>query len=94
MSEADKERLLFHPETGQWAGYKHPYGFKVGLQSLCNAHHQRHRAVKDGIEQFNWYSREWQDHSYVPDCIRPFMDEIQAFSEVGQPVQYYTTADR
>jgi isopenicillin N synthase-like dioxygenase len=39
--------------------------------------------VKDGIEQFNWYSREWQDHDYVPDCIRPFMDEIQAFSEVS-----------
>lgn len=45
---------------------------------------QRHRAVRDGIEQFNWYSREWQDHSYVPECIRPFMDEIQAFSEVSQ----------
>jgi len=34
MSEEDKQRLLFHPETGQWAGYKHPYGFKVrGLLS-------------------------------------------------------------
>jgi hypothetical protein len=86
MSDEDKERLLFHPETGQWAGYKHPFGFKVGSTQVVGSKliRQRHRAVRDGIEQFNWYSREWQDHSYVPDCIRPFMDEIQAFSEVHQ----------
>ena len=29
ISEEDKERLLFNPETGVWSGYKHPYGFKV-----------------------------------------------------------------
>ncbi len=29
ISEEDKERLLFSPETGVWSGYKHPYGFKV-----------------------------------------------------------------
>lgn len=29
ISEEDKERLLFDPETGVWSGYKHPYGFKV-----------------------------------------------------------------
>lgn len=29
ITEEDKERLLFHPETGVWSGYKHPYGFKV-----------------------------------------------------------------
>jgi isopenicillin N synthase-like dioxygenase len=29
ISEEDKERLLFNPETGAWSGYKHPYGFKV-----------------------------------------------------------------
>ncbi|RSH82334.1 uncharacterized protein EHS24_007301 [Apiotrichum porosum] len=28
ISEEDKERLLFHPDTGRWAGYKHPFGFK------------------------------------------------------------------
>ncbi|KAL6230644.1 hypothetical protein BDW75DRAFT_234248 [Aspergillus navahoensis] len=28
ISEEDKERLLFDPETGRWSGYKHPYGFK------------------------------------------------------------------
>lgn len=29
ISEEDRERLLFSPETGVWSGYKHPYGFKV-----------------------------------------------------------------
>lgn len=31
ISEEDRERLLFSPETGVWSGYKHPYGFKVRL---------------------------------------------------------------
>jgi hypothetical protein len=31
MSEEDKQRLLFNPETGRWSGYKHPYGFKVNI---------------------------------------------------------------
>lgn len=36
ISDEDKERLLFDPETGVWSGYKHPYGFKVSLpKSLC-----------------------------------------------------------
>jgi hypothetical protein len=29
ISDEDKERLLFDPDTGVWSGYKHPYGFKV-----------------------------------------------------------------
>ena len=29
ISDEDKERLLFDPDTGMWSGYKHPYGFKV-----------------------------------------------------------------
>lgn len=69
MSEEDKARLLFHPDTGRWAGYKHPFGFK------------HDRGVQDGIEQFNWYTREWADHSLVPECLHPFMDEITAFAE-------------
>ncbi|WWD18883.1 hypothetical protein CI109_103338 [Kwoniella shandongensis] len=70
ITEEDKERLLFSPdETGQWAGYKHPYGFK------------RFKGPKDGIEQFNWYTQQWEDHNLVPECVRPFMDEIQAFAE-------------
>lgn len=31
ISEEDKKRLLFDPETGRWSGYKHPFGFKVSL---------------------------------------------------------------
>lgn len=67
ISEEDKERLLFDPESGKWSGYKHPYGFK------------KHRQMKDGIEQFNWYPREWQDIDRIPTCLHPFMDEIEAF---------------
>ncbi|KAL7419469.1 hypothetical protein Q5752_006307 [Cryptotrichosporon argae] len=67
MSEGDKQRLLFDPDTGKWSGYKHPYGFK------------RHRGPADGIEQFNWYPEEWKDSNRLPKCILPFMDEIEAF---------------
>ena len=71
ISEEDKERLLFDPETGRWSGYKHPYGFK------------KKRGVPDGIEQFNWYNREWQDINRIPSCLHPFMDEIEAFCNVS-----------
>ncbi|KAL4908303.1 hypothetical protein BDW74DRAFT_174993 [Aspergillus multicolor] len=67
ISEEDKEKLLFDPDTGRWSGYKHPYGFK------------RHRGPADGIEQFNFYNREWNDPSRIPSCLHPFMDEITAF---------------
>ncbi|KAF4212245.1 hypothetical protein CNMCM6805_010446 [Aspergillus fumigatiaffinis] len=67
ISEEDKERLLFNPDTGVWSGYNHPYGFK------------RHRGTPDGIEQFNWYKPEWEDINRVLRCLHPFMDEIEAF---------------
>ncbi|WVQ64258.1 uncharacterized protein L199_002420 [Kwoniella botswanensis] len=69
LSDEDKERLLFHPDTGLWAGYKHPYGFS------------RHRGAWDGIEQFNWYKKQWENWDLVPKCVLPFMDEIEAFSK-------------
>ena len=71
ISDGDKERLLFDPETGRWSGYKHPYGFK------------RRRGLPDGIEQFNWYPREWKDRNRIPTCLHPFMDEIEAFCNVS-----------
>lgn len=40
---------------------------------------QRFRAAPDGIEQFNWYPREWADINRIPTCLHPFMDEIEAF---------------
>lgn len=67
ISEEDKQRLLFNPETGKWSGYKHPYGFK------------RHQGPSDGIEQFNWYRPDWEDVNRTPACLRPFMDEIESF---------------
>ncbi|OCF31057.1 flavonol synthase [Kwoniella heveanensis CBS 569] len=69
LSDEDKEKLLFHPDSGLWAGYKHPYGFS------------RARGAWDGIEQFNWYKKQWENWDLVPKCVLPFMDEIQAFSE-------------
>ncbi|KAH0372770.1 Clavaminate synthase-like protein, partial [Aureobasidium melanogenum] len=69
ISAEDKERLLFHPSTGRWAGWKHEYGFK------------RHRQQKDGINQFNWYKEQWENDDLLPACVLPFMDEIRAFSE-------------
>lgn len=71
ISEEDKQRLLFDPETtGVWSGYKHPYGFK------------RRRAAPDGIEQFNWYKAEWENQEErVPKCLHPFMDEVEAFCD-------------
>ncbi|KAK8864129.1 hypothetical protein IAR55_001375 [Kwoniella newhampshirensis] len=68
ISEEDKERLLWHPESGLFEGYKHPYGWK------------RERGTEDGITHFNFYSPEYEDMDKVPTCIRPFMDEITAFS--------------
>jgi hypothetical protein len=67
ISDEDKARLLFEPENGVWSGYKHPYGFK------------RQRGIPDGIEQFNWYNREWRDINRIPTCLHPFMDEIEEF---------------
>lgn len=40
---------------------------------------QRHRGPSDGIEQFNWYNREWSDIARIPSCLHPFMDEIRSF---------------
>jgi isopenicillin N synthase-like dioxygenase len=36
ISEEDKERLLFDPDSGKWSGYKHPFGFKVSFVLLCD----------------------------------------------------------
>ncbi|ODO00097.1 hypothetical protein I350_06722 [Cryptococcus amylolentus CBS 6273] len=69
ISEADKAKLLWDPETGLFEGYKAPYGWK------------RERARPDGISQFNFYTPEFEDHNKVPECILPFMDEITAFCE-------------
>ncbi|KAJ5743908.1 Gibberellin 3-beta hydroxylase [Penicillium manginii] len=69
ITEEDKERLLFDPESGMWSGYKHPYGFK------------RQRGPADGIEQFNWYKRDWENiEDRVPTCLHPLMDEVEAFA--------------
>jgi len=71
ISEEDKERLLWDPSSGIFAGFKRRFGWK------------REKGEVDSIEQFNFYQGEFQDpKSKVPEVILPFMDEITAFCEV------------
>ncbi|ORY35064.1 hypothetical protein BCR39DRAFT_516500 [Naematelia encephala] len=69
ISNEDKERLLWDPESGLFAGYKPRFGWK------------RQAGKVDGIEHFNFYADEFKSLDKVPTCIHPFMDEIRAFSE-------------
>ncbi|OWP04495.1 hypothetical protein B2J93_1354 [Marssonina coronariae] len=41
----------------------------------------REKGKYDGIEHFNFYSPEFADQDRVPECIRPFMDELTAFCD-------------
>lgn len=68
MSHQDKEKLLWDPSKGTFAGYKPGTGWK------------REPTETDGIEHFNFYAPQFRDHEKVPQCIRPFMDEITSFS--------------
>lgn len=71
ISDEDKERLLWNPQTGLFAGFKRRLGWK------------REAGEFDGIEQFNFYRQQFEDpENEVPECILPFMDEIIAFCEV------------
>lgn len=49
ISDEDKDRLLFDPDTGKWSGYKHPYGFKVRIPSLIpyTKTYHSHSATED-----------------------------------------------
>ncbi|KAH7369763.1 hypothetical protein BKA65DRAFT_544490 [Rhexocercosporidium sp. MPI-PUGE-AT-0058] len=69
ISEEDKERLLWDPSTGVFAGFKPRFGWK------------REKGAYDGIEHFNFYSPEFEDSSRVPKCVLPFMDEITSFCD-------------
>jgi hypothetical protein len=41
-------------------------------------------SYRNSIEQFNFYREEFADvENKVPECIKPFMDEITAFTEVS-----------
>ncbi|KAK4903279.1 hypothetical protein LTR27_000207 [Elasticomyces elasticus] len=78
ISDEDKEKLLWDPSTGIFAGFKRRYGWK------------REKGEMDSIEQFNFYRREF-DENRVPDCIMPFMDEITAFWVLELPDDYLWT---
>lgn len=72
ISDEDKERLLWDPSSGLFAGFKRRLGWK------------REAGDFDGIEQFNFYRGEFEDEeNRVPECIKPFMDEITAFTNVS-----------
>ena len=64
--------MLWDPSTGVFAGFKPRYGWK------------REPGKFDGIEQFNFYSPEFEDHGRVPKCVLPFMDEITSFCDVSR----------
>ncbi|PBP17937.1 hypothetical protein BUE80_DR011332, partial [Diplocarpon rosae] len=63
ISDEEKERLLWDPSTGVFAGFKPRFGWK------------REKGQYDGIEHFNFYSPEFADPKRVPKCILPYMDE-------------------
>lgn len=70
ISDADKQRLLWDPSNGLFAGFKPRTGW------------QREAGKIDGIEHFNFYAAQFADPATrVPGCIIPFMDEIIAFCE-------------
>ena len=72
ISDEDKESLLWDPASGLFAGFKRKLGWK------------REAGEFDGIEQFNFYHGEFADQeNKVPECIKPFMDEITAFTSVS-----------
>ena len=72
ISDEDKERLLWDPKFGLFAGFKRRLGWK------------REAGEFDGIEQFNFYRGEFEDEeNKVPECIKPFMEEITAFANVS-----------
>jgi isopenicillin N synthase-like dioxygenase len=73
ISEKDKTRLLTDAtKNGLFAGWKGSSGF--GSSATARNF--------DGIEQFNFYRGEFADiENRVPECIKPFMDEITAFCE-------------
>lgn len=73
ISDADKERLLWDPASGLFAGWKRKQGWK------------REKGEFDGIEQFNFYRGEFEDPGErVPGCLEPFVDEITAFTTVSR----------
>ena len=68
ISDDDKERLLWDPGTGLFAGFKRRIAWR------------REAGEFDGIEQFNFYRGEFAEpEARVPACILPFMGEIAAF---------------
>jgi isopenicillin N synthase-like dioxygenase len=69
ITEGEKSNLLWNPSEGSFAGFKPGRGWR------------REAGNFDGIEQFNFYSPQFEDLNRVPGCIRPFVDEITAFCD-------------
>ncbi|KAH9841309.1 Clavaminate synthase-like protein [Teratosphaeria destructans] len=70
ITDEDKERLLWDPSSGSYAGFKRRTGW------------QRGEGKFDGIEHFNFYRPQFEEPATkVPQCILPYMDEIAAFCE-------------
>lgn len=68
ISDVEKQRLLWNPSNGVYAGFKPRTGW------------QREAGKVDGIEHFNFYAPQFAHPEInVPGCILPFMDEITSF---------------
>lgn len=74
ITEEKKKELLWDPLTGVSARFKRATGWK------------REAGKYGGIEQFTLYSPEFEDLQRVPNCIRPFMDEITAFCDYMEKI--------
>ncbi|PBP20810.1 hypothetical protein BUE80_DR008431 [Diplocarpon rosae] len=84
ISDEEKERLLWDPSTGVFAGFKPRFGWKASLDHDHDYDNDlREKGQYDGIEHFNFYSPEFTDPKRVPDCILPYMDEVTAFCDVS-----------
>ena len=68
ITENEKTSLKMDPRSGHFAGWKGRRGWTEDA------------GMFDGIEHFNFYREEYERPERVPECIRPFMDEIEAFS--------------
>ncbi|KAF2770371.1 Clavaminate synthase-like protein [Teratosphaeria nubilosa] len=73
ITDEDKERLLWDPSSGSYAGFKRRTDW------------QREEGKFDGIEQFNFYRPQFEKPATkVPQCILPFMDEIYLSHSVNR----------
>ena len=72
ITPEEKERLQWkYLDTGKYTGYK-PRGYW-----------DISKGVKDNVESFNWYSSSFVDGDHLPAAMRPYLQDLKEFNEVG-----------